>query len=145
MLKGIVTPFGGRVESRLIQSVLISWSTSHHFYHILRGHYPKIQKTVWGILIIFSMTLIVQSHFKRIFDSVRWFYWIASNPCYDNTRMHLPCSLTWFKKSSVSTECSDLTKSMWFLKSSWLINVIASSDPIFADFFNCVHFGAFFA
>jgi hypothetical protein len=43
-IKGIDRPFGGRVESILIRSVLVNWRLSYFFYFILKGLHHKINK-----------------------------------------------------------------------------------------------------
>jgi hypothetical protein len=44
VLKGIDRPFSGRVESRLIRSVLVNWRLGKFFYLILKGLHHKISK-----------------------------------------------------------------------------------------------------
>ncbi len=43
-LKGIDRPFGGRVESSLIRSVLVNWRLGYIFYFILKSLHHKINK-----------------------------------------------------------------------------------------------------
>jgi hypothetical protein len=42
--KGIDRPFGGRVKSRLIQSLLINWRLGNFYFLILNGVHHKISK-----------------------------------------------------------------------------------------------------
>ncbi len=44
LVKGIDRPFGGRVKSRLIRSLLINWRLGNFFFLILNGVHHKISK-----------------------------------------------------------------------------------------------------
>ncbi len=73
--KGIDRPFGGRVKSRLIRSLLINWRLGNFFSsHFKWSSSQDQQKTNSCRLITFKVTLTGQSHFMRIFDSVKSSY-----------------------------------------------------------------------
>jgi hypothetical protein len=66
--KGIDRPFGGKVESILIRSILVNWRLGYFFYFILKGPSSQDQqKTIRRRLITFKVTLTGQSHFMWIF------------------------------------------------------------------------------
>jgi hypothetical protein len=67
-VKGIDRPFGGRVESILIRSVMVNWRLGYFFLSHFKGPLSKDQqKTIRRRLITFKVTLTGQSHFKLIF------------------------------------------------------------------------------
>jgi hypothetical protein len=92
-IKGIDRPFGGRVKSRHIWSLLINWRLGNFFSsHFKWSSSQDQQKTNRRRWIIYKVTLTGQSHFLQIFlfckvtlrnynNSVQWMYAIGlKNP-----------------------------------------------------------------
>ncbi len=97
-IKGIDRPFGRGVESRIIWSALVNWS-SDDFLSYFKGPSSQCQqKTIRRLLITSQVTLTGQSHFMLIFvlrkvtlpnhiNSVPWMKAVTPTPYHECTQL----------------------------------------------------------